>query len=140
MCRISFFLNFFDQNNILKIHLVYMFIIFYIFFEFSTSYCGSSIFKIISWPFCELKNLLKFSLTIFSLFNNFSKSISSSFSFSFFISFLFLISLLLIFLLFWLFWSPFILVFLFSILLSTILSSLLLLINISKEILTVYTH
>ena len=71
-----------------------MFIIFYIFFEFSTGYCGSSIFKIISWPFCELKNLLKFSLTIPSLFNNFSKSISSSFSFSFFISFLFLITLL----------------------------------------------
>ena len=136
MGRISFFRNFFDQNNILKIHLVYMFIMFCVFFEFSTSYCGTSIFKIISWPFCELKNILKFSLTIFSLFNNFSKSIS----FSFFISFLFLISLSLIFLLFWLFWSPFILVFLFSILLSTILSSLLLLINISKETLTVYTH
>ena len=95
MCRISFFLNLLDQNNILNIIRVCMFIIFYIFyifFEFSTSYCGSSIFKIISWPFCELKNLLKFSLTISSLFNNFSKSISSSFSF--FVSFLFLISLL----------------------------------------------
>ena len=138
MGRISFFLYFLEQSDILKIHLVYMFIMFCVFFEFSTSYCGTSIFKIISWPFCELKNILKFSLTIFSLFNNFSKSIS--FSFSFFISFLFLISLLLIFLLFWLFRSPFILVFLFSILLSTILSSLLLLINISKETLTVYTH